>query len=62
MQQNLTKKLNLRYIQPGLAAFKPWCTVCSKNIRVWKAQTSFQHYHACIYISLCQAINVFFVK
>ena len=46
MQQNLTKKLSLPYIQAGFAAFKPWCTKCSKNIRVWEAQPGFQHPHA----------------
>ena len=43
MQQNLTKILNLPYIRARLAAFKPWCTKCSKDIKVWEAQTGFQH-------------------
>ena len=46
MQQNLTKKLNLPYIQAGLGAFKPWCMKCSENITVWEAETGFQHPHA----------------
>ena len=45
MQQNLSKKLNLPYIQAGLAAFKPWCTKCSKNLRAWEAQIGFHHPH-----------------
>ena len=39
MQWNLTKNLNLPYIEAGLVAFKPWCMKCSENIRVWEAQT-----------------------